>query len=262
MQRHCFTTRVWPNSDIPLHRGGIHIWSNLVFIHYWVLPKKLSILSIDTWGGNPFFHPLLVQAKFASGAFGAHGPALSGQFPGRGGGEGGGVGVKGPVPASPPWLTLPLGHLSKITEAPKHHVLLLYNASQTTSKDSAHCFWSMLPTCDFKWHIVSAFMCRRSCSKMYSITPPCASTPKARKTTVRQGPMLRQGSAHKRKPKGAVTMFQSQSKTRIFRHITVTDTVHVRKGIINAIETQVAALGGWAGPPTQYGRAGGPLGKY
>ena len=90
MQGHCFTTTVWPNSGIPLHRGGIHIWSNLVFIHYWVLPKKLSILSIDTWGENPFFHPLLIQAKFASGACGAHGPALSSQFPGRGGGGGGG----------------------------------------------------------------------------------------------------------------------------------------------------------------------------
>ena len=57
-------TRVWPISDIPLHRGGIHIWSNLVFIHYWVLLKKLSILSIDTWGEDPFFHPLRSQAKF------------------------------------------------------------------------------------------------------------------------------------------------------------------------------------------------------
>ena len=58
------TTRVWAISDIPLHTGGIDIWSNLVFIHYWVLLKKLSILSIDTWDENPFFHPLLVQAKF------------------------------------------------------------------------------------------------------------------------------------------------------------------------------------------------------
>ena len=49
-------TRVWPISDIPLHRGGIDIWSNLVFIHHWVLLKKLSSLSIDTWGENPFFH--------------------------------------------------------------------------------------------------------------------------------------------------------------------------------------------------------------
>ena len=57
-------TRVWPISDIPLHGGGIHIWNNLVFIHYWVLLKKLGILSIDTWGENPFFHPLLSQAKF------------------------------------------------------------------------------------------------------------------------------------------------------------------------------------------------------
>ena len=56
--------RVWPISELHLHRGGIHIWSNLVFIHYWVLLNKLSILSIDTWGENPFFHPLLSQAKF------------------------------------------------------------------------------------------------------------------------------------------------------------------------------------------------------
>ena len=28
------------------------------------LLKKLIILSIDTWGENPFFRPLLVQAKF------------------------------------------------------------------------------------------------------------------------------------------------------------------------------------------------------
>ena len=49
---------------MPMHRGGIDIWSNLVFIHYLVLLKKLSILSIDTWGENPFFRPLLVQAKF------------------------------------------------------------------------------------------------------------------------------------------------------------------------------------------------------
>ena len=48
-------TRVWAISDTPLHRGGIHIWSNLVFIHYWVILKKLSILSIDTWDENHFF---------------------------------------------------------------------------------------------------------------------------------------------------------------------------------------------------------------
>ena len=41
-------TRVWAISDIPLHRGGIHIWSMLVFIHHWVLVKKWSILSTDT----------------------------------------------------------------------------------------------------------------------------------------------------------------------------------------------------------------------
>ena len=35
---------------MPHHRGGIDIWSNLVFIHYWVLLKELSISSIDTYG--------------------------------------------------------------------------------------------------------------------------------------------------------------------------------------------------------------------
>ena len=59
------------------------IWSSSIIAFS---SKKLSILSIDTWGENPFFHRLLIQAKFASGAFGAHGPALSSQFPGRGGG--------------------------------------------------------------------------------------------------------------------------------------------------------------------------------
>ena len=102
LQGHCCTTRVQAISDTPVHKGGIHIWSNLVFIHYWVLLKKLSILSIDTWGENPFFHPVLIQANFASRAFGAHGPALYSQFPGRGGGRGGGVSVKGLVPASSP----------------------------------------------------------------------------------------------------------------------------------------------------------------
>ena len=93
-------TRVWAISDGPLYRGGIDIWSILVFIHYWGLLKKLSILSIDIWAENPFFHALLVQAKFRSGAFGAHGLALPSQKPaGRGGGR---VGVKGPVPAPPP----------------------------------------------------------------------------------------------------------------------------------------------------------------
>ena len=47
-----------------MHKGGIDVWSNLVFIHYWFLLEKLSILSIDTWGENQFFRPLLVQAKF------------------------------------------------------------------------------------------------------------------------------------------------------------------------------------------------------
>ena len=71
--------------------SGAQKWAEMLphpSIHYWVLPKKLSILSIDTWGENSFFHPLLIQEKFASGAFGAHCPALSSQFPGRRGGEG------------------------------------------------------------------------------------------------------------------------------------------------------------------------------
>ena len=79
LPRYCFTTRVWPISNIPLHRGGIHISSNLVFIHYWVILQKQSILSIDTWGGNPFFQPLLSPAKFPVGAFGNHSPALPGE---------------------------------------------------------------------------------------------------------------------------------------------------------------------------------------
>ena len=56
-------------------------------IHYWALLKKLSIFGIDTLGENSFFHPLLIQAKFSLGAFGAHCLALSGQFPGRGEGR-------------------------------------------------------------------------------------------------------------------------------------------------------------------------------
>ena len=32
--------RVWAICDTPLHRGGIHIWSHLVFIHKWVLLRK------------------------------------------------------------------------------------------------------------------------------------------------------------------------------------------------------------------------------
>ena len=92
-----------------MHKGVIHIWSNLVFIHYWVHPKKLSILSIDTCAEKPFFNPLLIQAKFASGAFGAHGPPLSGQFQGRGGGGGGGGGSrrKGSGAGEPPRAPAP-----------------------------------------------------------------------------------------------------------------------------------------------------------
>ena len=72
--------------------SGAQKWAETLHhpgIHYWVLLKKLSILSIDTWGENSFFHPLLIQEKFTSGAFGAHCPALSSRFSGRGGGEGG-----------------------------------------------------------------------------------------------------------------------------------------------------------------------------
>ena len=72
--------------------SGAQKWAEMLHhssIHYWVLLKKLSILSIDTWGENSFFHPLLIEAKFASGAFRAHCPALCSQFSGRGGGEGG-----------------------------------------------------------------------------------------------------------------------------------------------------------------------------
>ena len=41
-------TRVWAISEKILHWGGIGVWSSLVFMHYWVLLKKLIILSIDT----------------------------------------------------------------------------------------------------------------------------------------------------------------------------------------------------------------------
>ena len=74
---------------VNLASSGAQKWAEMLHhpsIHYWVLLKKLSILSIDTWGENSFFHPLLIQEKFTSGAFGAHCPALSSQFPGRGGG--------------------------------------------------------------------------------------------------------------------------------------------------------------------------------
>ena len=84
--------------------SGAQKWAGMLHhpsIHYWFLLRKMSIFSIDTWGENSFFHPLLIQENFASGAFGAHCPALSSQFQGRGGGRGG-VGVKAPLPASPP----------------------------------------------------------------------------------------------------------------------------------------------------------------
>ena len=83
-------TRVWPFCDVPLHRGGIDIWSNLVFIHHWVLLKKPSILSIDTWGENPFFHSTK-SSKYALGRLwrpwsGTSGP-ISREGEGGGGGE-------------------------------------------------------------------------------------------------------------------------------------------------------------------------------
>ena len=99
-----FPARVKIRIDcLNLALSGAKRWVDMLHhpsIHYWVLLRKLSILSIDTWGENTFFHPLLIQAKFASGAFGAQCPALSSRFPVRGGGRGG-VGVKGPLPASP-----------------------------------------------------------------------------------------------------------------------------------------------------------------
>ena len=102
-------TRVWPISDIPLHTGGNPIWSNLLFIHYWVLVKKLSILSIATWyshmGWKPIFSPSNKSSKISLGRLWC---PWSGTFqpkPSREGG-GGGVGVKGPVLAPPP----PRGH--------------------------------------------------------------------------------------------------------------------------------------------------------
>ena len=95
-------TRVCAISDVPSSWGGIDIWSNLVFIHYWVLPKNVSILSIDTWGENPFFHPRLDQANFPEGAFSAHGPALSKPISREGGGGRGGGRRQGPRPGAPP----------------------------------------------------------------------------------------------------------------------------------------------------------------
>ena len=79
--------------------SGAQKWAEMLHypsIHYWVLLKKQSILSIDTWGGKFFFHPLFLQAKFASGAFSADCPALSSQFPGRGGGRRKGSGAGEP----------------------------------------------------------------------------------------------------------------------------------------------------------------------
>ena len=59
----------------------------------------MRILRIDTWGENPFFDPLVVQANLHEGAFGADDPALKCQLQGSGGG---GVGVSDPGPATPP----------------------------------------------------------------------------------------------------------------------------------------------------------------
>ena len=66
LQRHCFTTRVWPNSDIPLHRGGIHIWSNLVFIHYWVI-LKTEHFEYRHMGWIPIFSPSTKSSKISLG---------------------------------------------------------------------------------------------------------------------------------------------------------------------------------------------------
>ena len=46
-----------------------------------LLLKKLSILSIDTWGEKPLLDPLAVPANLPWGAFGGDGPALRCQFP-------------------------------------------------------------------------------------------------------------------------------------------------------------------------------------
>ena len=93
-------TRVWAISGIPLHRGGIDIWSKLVFIHHWVLLKKLSILSINTSGTHfltlYWFKQICLRAPLALMVwhFGANFQL----------GEGGRVGVKDPGPATPPCL--------------------------------------------------------------------------------------------------------------------------------------------------------------
>ena len=49
-----------------LASSGAERWAGMLHhpsIHYWVLLKKLSILSIDTWGENSFFQPLLIQVN-------------------------------------------------------------------------------------------------------------------------------------------------------------------------------------------------------
>ena len=60
--------------------SGAQKWAEMLHhpsIHYWVLLRKLVILSIDTWGENSFFHPLLIQEKFY---FGRLRRPLSGTF--------------------------------------------------------------------------------------------------------------------------------------------------------------------------------------
>ena len=53
-------------------------------------------------------------------------------------------------------------------------------------------------------HGVPVFGQAGVCAQHVPPAPPCASTLKVRKRTIRRAPVLRQGSAHKRTPKGAV----------------------------------------------------------
>ena len=84
--------------------SGAQKWAEMLHhpsIHFWVLLKKLSILSIDRSGRKLIFSPSTYSKKIY---FGRLRRPLSGTFQpiSRGGGGRGGVGVKGPLPASPP----------------------------------------------------------------------------------------------------------------------------------------------------------------